>query len=108
FESGTCHPAGYEIGVALLVVIEVLAAHEQAVRNVVTRTLGHCGCGLCCGRSPPIFVGIEEDHVRTRRRVETGAHRDELESRSAFLGVVETAKPAADFDAVSGRRTWWC
>src|SRR4029079_320441 len=49
---------------------------------------------------------VEEDHVRTRRRVETCAHRDELESRPTFLGVVEAAKPAADLDAVSGRRTW--
>ena len=39
--------------------------------------------------------------------MKTGAHRDELESRSAFLGIIETAKPSADFDAISSRRTWW-
>jgi hypothetical protein len=38
--------------------------------------------------------------------VETGAHRDELETGPGFLGVVEAGPPAADFDPVSGRRTW--
>jgi hypothetical protein len=37
--------------------------------------------------------------------VEAFAHRDELESRSAFFGVIESAKPAADFDPVPGHGT---
>src|SRR5262245_5279579 len=96
----------YEIGVALLVVAKVLASHKQAVRHLVTGKLGHREGGLGRVRSFPVLFGVEEDHVRTCRRVEAFAHRDELESRSAFFGVVESAKPAADFDAVSGRRTW--
>jgi hypothetical protein len=40
--------------------------------------------------------------------VETGAHRDELESRATFLGVVEAAKPPADFAPVASNWTWGC
>ena len=58
-----------------------------------------------CTVLPSLPRGRRESR-RARRRVEARAHRDELESRSGFLGVVEAGPPAADFDPVAGRRTW--
>ena len=98
--------SNHEIGVALLVGIEVLASDEQAVRNLMTGKLGHRQRGLRRVRTFPVFLGVEQNHRRARRRVEARAHRDELESGSRFLGVVEAGPPAADFDPVAGRRTW--